>query len=149
MTDDLQITEQKADTSVHFLVLTDIHGNKTYATCITFYRPYIIEKVGLSSSQYLVEVILMKFGDLYCFCTVSSFSSLLPLYLSITFLRNDWTELYKTPVYRWWAYIYLVVHPILISFILGWSTIFLRGWMGVGSNIESYGKNITLYCEWL
>lgn len=42
--DDLQITEQKADTSVHFLVLTDIHGNKTYATCITFYRPYIIEK---------------------------------------------------------------------------------------------------------
>ncbi|XP_061169944.1 DENN domain-containing protein 3-like isoform X3 [Saccostrea echinata] len=42
--DDLRITKHKADTLTHFLVLTDIHGNKTYATCITFYRPYLLEK---------------------------------------------------------------------------------------------------------
>ncbi|XP_022325231.2 DENN domain-containing protein 3-like isoform X2 [Crassostrea virginica] len=42
--DDLQIKKDNTEPSVHFLVLTDIHGNKTYATCISFYRPYVIEK---------------------------------------------------------------------------------------------------------
>ncbi|XP_056012541.1 DENN domain-containing protein 3-like isoform X2 [Ostrea edulis] len=42
--DELQIVDHKAETLTHFLVLTNIHGDKTYATCITFYRPYIVEK---------------------------------------------------------------------------------------------------------
>lgn len=35
---------EKPETMVHFLVLTDMNAGKTYATCLTFYRTYIIEK---------------------------------------------------------------------------------------------------------
>ena len=58
LTDDLQIKKDNTEPSVHFLVLTDIHGNKTYATCISFYRPYVIEKVGFIYQYINVTTIL-------------------------------------------------------------------------------------------
>lgn len=44
--DNVKVYRECPEDSVHFLVLTDIAGNKTFATCITFYKPYIIELVS-------------------------------------------------------------------------------------------------------
>ena len=32
---------------VHYLVLTDVNGVRTYATCLTFYRSFIAQPVSL------------------------------------------------------------------------------------------------------
>ncbi|CAC5386061.1 DENND3 [Mytilus coruscus] len=42
--DGMKVFPEKLENFVHFLVLTDIMGNKTYATCLTFNRRFIIEK---------------------------------------------------------------------------------------------------------
>ncbi|VDI41464.1 DENN domain-containing protein 3 [Mytilus galloprovincialis] len=42
--DGMKVFPEKRENFVHFLVLTDIMGNKTYATCLTFNRRFIIEK---------------------------------------------------------------------------------------------------------
>ncbi|XP_050413893.1 DENN domain-containing protein 3 isoform X1 [Patella vulgata] len=40
--DNARAYRQKPENVVHFLVFTDITGKKTFATCITFYKPMII-----------------------------------------------------------------------------------------------------------
>ncbi|KAJ8321592.1 hypothetical protein KUTeg_000063 [Tegillarca granosa] len=42
--DDMKIECYKPESKVHYLVLTDMSGDNTYATCVTFYRPFIVEK---------------------------------------------------------------------------------------------------------
>ncbi|PVD32092.1 hypothetical protein C0Q70_07520 [Pomacea canaliculata] len=55
--DNVKVYRECPEDSVHFLVLTDIAGNKTFATCITFYKPYIIE---LGSKCNLVITLDLK-----------------------------------------------------------------------------------------
>ncbi|BFZ21197.1 hypothetical protein BsWGS_24236 [Bradybaena similaris] len=42
--DNAHIYAEKPDSSIHFLVLTDVYRSKTYASCLTFYRPYWLAK---------------------------------------------------------------------------------------------------------
>ncbi|BFZ11081.1 hypothetical protein BsWGS_14120 [Bradybaena similaris] len=42
--DNAHVYADKPDNSVHFLVLTDVSGSKTYACCLTFYKPYTLTK---------------------------------------------------------------------------------------------------------
>ncbi|KAK3087290.1 hypothetical protein FSP39_004285, partial [Pinctada imbricata] len=53
--DGMKIYEEKKDCYTHFLVLTDIQGNKTYATCLTFYRSFIVEKDGDGNEYVSLE----------------------------------------------------------------------------------------------
>ena len=46
------VYKRKPETTTHFLVLTDMNAGKTYATCLTFYRTYIVEKVMSDQSQH-------------------------------------------------------------------------------------------------
>ncbi|CAG5119296.1 unnamed protein product, partial [Candidula unifasciata] len=43
--DNAHIYADKPDNSIHFLVLTDVYHSKTYASCLTFYKPYWLAKV--------------------------------------------------------------------------------------------------------
>ncbi|ESO86082.1 hypothetical protein LOTGIDRAFT_235654 [Lottia gigantea] len=40
--DNAKAYRHKPENEVHFLVLTDISGRKSYATCLTFYKPFIV-----------------------------------------------------------------------------------------------------------
>ncbi|XP_060062630.1 DENN domain-containing protein 3-like [Ylistrum balloti] len=42
--DNMKIYATKPESFAHFLVLTDMSGNKSYATCLTFCRSFIVEK---------------------------------------------------------------------------------------------------------
>ncbi|GFN87387.1 DENN domain-containing protein 3-like [Plakobranchus ocellatus] len=44
--DSAQVYRHKPDSNIHFLVLTDVSGCKTYASCLTFYKPYRLTKEG-------------------------------------------------------------------------------------------------------
>lgn len=60
------------------------------------------------------------------------------LNLSVTFLRDDWTELYKTLGKDRPEYLY--VHAGLVFLIWGRPTTFLGDQKVEGSNFEPYGK---------
>ncbi|XP_070209415.1 DENN domain-containing protein 3-like [Littorina saxatilis] len=53
--DHVRVYHECPDALIHFLVLTDVSGNKTYATCITFHKPYIIEKGSKNSLIYTLD----------------------------------------------------------------------------------------------
>ncbi len=36
---------------MHYLVLTDVNGVRTYATCLTYHRSFIAEQVGDATSR--------------------------------------------------------------------------------------------------
>ena len=44
-TDGLYAQKSKPSDSVHYLVLTDVNGVRTYATCLTYYRSFIAQQV--------------------------------------------------------------------------------------------------------
>ncbi|XP_076438047.1 DENN domain-containing protein 3-like [Babylonia areolata] len=54
--DDVHVFRERPEHLIHFLVLTDVSGNKTYATCITFHKPYIIEKGSKSTLTYTLDL---------------------------------------------------------------------------------------------
>ncbi|XP_014662180.1 PREDICTED: DENN domain-containing protein 3-like [Priapulus caudatus] len=49
------IKQHPHEARVHSFVLTHITGDRKYATCITYYRPFIAEKVGTKNSHYRLE----------------------------------------------------------------------------------------------
>ena len=55
--DGMKVYPTKQESFVHFLVLTDVMGNKTYATCLTFCRKFIVEKV--SKGRELQNIFLL------------------------------------------------------------------------------------------
>lgn len=89
-----------------------------------------------NTSRYLISQ--TKFGDIV-FVRFLLFFSFLPPNLSIMFLRDGWSELYITLGYD--RPVYLVGHPYYYFFNLGLVYHIFGGQIGVGSNIESYGKN--------
>lgn len=101
---------------------------------IVYIVPFVIK-----SPKRSLETLFLK--------AVSSFSSFLPLNLSIAFLRDGWTELYTTQGYDRPAY--PVLNFEFIVFKLGLGNHSFGGQIGVGSNTESVGENYTLYCKWL
>jgi hypothetical protein len=74
-------------------------------------------------------------------------SSFQPLNLSGAFLEDGPKELKKTPGYD--RPTHVVVQPCLFFYLGLANHIFWGGQRGVGSNIESYGKNVELKCNWL
>ncbi|XP_071115089.1 DENN domain-containing protein 3-like [Haliotis cracherodii] len=50
-----KVYRHKPEKSVHFLVFTDLSGNKTFATCLTFYKPYILEKEDSENLKMSLE----------------------------------------------------------------------------------------------
>lgn len=86
---------------------------------------------------------LKKFGDLLFFYGFFSLASA----LSTAFLRDDWTELYKFLVYDRPAFLF-VQFVLIVFFNLELVNHFLNIKLG-GSNIESHGKNYTLYCKYI
>ncbi|KAK7478037.1 hypothetical protein BaRGS_00030713 [Batillaria attramentaria] len=54
--DHVKVYKERPEDLIHFLVLTDVSGNKTYATCITFYKPYIIERGSKSSLVFTLDL---------------------------------------------------------------------------------------------
>ncbi|KAL4218124.1 Rab guanyl-nucleotide exchange factor [Mactra antiquata] len=68
--DGLKVYDRKPENTSHFFVLTDISGQRTYATCVTFYRPYLAEKdssgnLYLTFSSDTTEV--LEPGQLKCY----------------------------------------------------------------------------------
>ncbi|RUS70148.1 hypothetical protein EGW08_022089, partial [Elysia chlorotica] len=50
--DNAHIYRHKPDSNIHFLVLTDVSGSKTYASCLTFYKPYRLTKDSGGTIQF-------------------------------------------------------------------------------------------------
>ena len=44
-TDYAAASQEKPEDRVHYLVLTDITGVRSYAACLTFHRPFVTVKV--------------------------------------------------------------------------------------------------------
>lgn len=49
--DGAKVYQEKPETTTHFLVLTDMNAGKTYATCLTFYRTYHVEKTEIMMTK--------------------------------------------------------------------------------------------------
>ncbi|KAK6960212.1 DENN domain-containing protein 3, partial [Biomphalaria glabrata] len=50
--DNAHVFQDKPDNNIHFLVLTDVSGLKTYACCLTFYKPYQLTKEPNGKMSY-------------------------------------------------------------------------------------------------
>ncbi|CAL1542255.1 unnamed protein product [Lymnaea stagnalis] len=53
--DNAHVYQDKPDNNIHFLVLTDVSGNKTYASCLTFYKPYKLTKETNGTISYMLQ----------------------------------------------------------------------------------------------
>ncbi|KAH9496720.1 hypothetical protein Btru_009782 [Bulinus truncatus] len=53
--DNAHVYQEKPDNNIHFLVLTDVSGNKTYACCLTFYKPYKLTKDTNGIQTYILQ----------------------------------------------------------------------------------------------
>ncbi|XP_046563256.1 DENN domain-containing protein 3-like [Haliotis rubra] len=51
-----KVYRNKPENSVHYLVFTDLSGNRTYATCLTFYKPYVLQKEDSENLNLSLEV---------------------------------------------------------------------------------------------
>lgn len=54
--DGMKVFNQPKKEEVHYLVLTDLAGERSYATCLTFYRPFIVEKDAEEENCYKAEL---------------------------------------------------------------------------------------------
>ncbi|KAL3889951.1 hypothetical protein ACJMK2_002266 [Sinanodonta woodiana] len=53
--DGAKVYSERPENYVHFLVLTDMTGTETYSSCLTFYRPYIVDKDEQGNLYFSLE----------------------------------------------------------------------------------------------
>ena len=46
LADGAMCAQSAPEAHVHFLVLTDAEGHKSFATCLTYYAPFVVERVS-------------------------------------------------------------------------------------------------------
>ncbi|KAK3596550.1 hypothetical protein CHS0354_027006 [Potamilus streckersoni] len=67
--DGAKVYKERPENCVHFLVLTDMSGSETYTSCLTFYRPYIVEKDEQGNLYFSLETspAALEFGQTKCY----------------------------------------------------------------------------------
>ncbi|XP_059174697.1 DENN domain-containing protein 3-like [Physella acuta] len=69
--ENVHVFREKPDNSIHFLVLTDVSGSKTYASCLTFYKPYKLTKESNGNISYTIQDTSQKLNHhpniFYCY----------------------------------------------------------------------------------
>ena len=53
--DGLYAQKTKPSDEVHYLVLTDVNGVRTYATCVTYYRSFIAQQVSGTNVNFVLD----------------------------------------------------------------------------------------------
>ncbi|KAM9310249.1 DENN domain-containing protein 3-like isoform 1-T2 [Pholidichthys leucotaenia] len=64
----LQVTSEQTDEQFHFLVFTDVFGNKTYGVVMQYYRP-----IPARMSLHQNGAVLSKIYSAYCCCVISKY----------------------------------------------------------------------------
>ncbi|KAL5010460.1 hypothetical protein ScPMuIL_012765 [Solemya velum] len=77
--DGLHVYSEKPSNSVHYLVLTNMAGVKTYATCLTFHRGFLLQKDDRQGSVF-VQLDMGDQKDDQCLCYLPHCALLLSKY---------------------------------------------------------------------